>query len=212
MKTAGTILREAREAKAISLSAVEEATKIRVKFLQAIEADEYTQLPSLSYTKGFIKNYSEFLGLESRTVLAFFRRQTTETPKSNLLPKGVADPLNRSMLQLTPARFLAFVVATLVFVFLVYLGSQYQGLRRTPVLTIESPLNQAVVSEKRVDVLGQTDPDATVTINGISVLVGSDGKFFDQVNLDPGVNKITIVATSRLGKTTTVMREVGFSP
>jgi cytoskeletal protein RodZ len=212
MKTAGSILREARLAQNISLETVEKATKIRVRFLEAIEADTYEGLPSLSYAKGFIKNYSDFLGLDSRRVLAFFRRQNTDAPKSSILPKGVSEPLNRSTFQLTPGRFVTVLVGGLVGLFLVYLGFQYQGLRRAPGLDIESPTNQAVVSERRVDILGKTDPDATVTINGISVLVRSDGKFFDQVNLDPGVNVITIVATSRFGKTTTVTREVGLNP
>ncbi len=211
MKTAGSILRETRESKGISLSEVETATKIRVKFLEAIERDALIELPSLSYAKGFIKNYSDFLGLDSRTVLAFFRRQTTETPKSSILPKGVSESLNRSMFQLTPGRFLSFVVSGLVLVFLGYLGLQYGALRRAPMLDIESPTNQTVVSNRRVDILGKTDPDATVTINGTSVLIRSDGKFFDQVNLEPGVNVITIIATSRLGKTTTLIREVGLT-
>jgi cytoskeletal protein RodZ len=212
MKTTGSILKEARESQGISLSEVEIATKIRVRFLEAIEKDDYSILPSLSYAKGFVKNYSEFLGLNSGTVLAFFRRQTTDVSKSSLLPKGVSEPLNRSFFTLTPNRFLAALVAGLVGLFLVYLGLQYQGLRRLPQLEIDSPANQVVVVENRVDVLGKTDPDATVTINGISVLVRSDGKFFDQVDLEPGVNVITIVATSRLGKTATVVREVGRNP
>src|SRR3989338_2127969 len=161
MKTTGTILREARELQGISLSQVEDATKIRVKFLEAIEQDDYSFLPSFSYAKGFVKNYSDFLGLDSRMVIAFFRRQTTDTPKTSLLPKGVSDPLNRSPFQLTPGKFLTLLVAGLAALFLVYLGLQYQGLRRAPVLEIESPQNQEVVSQKRIDVLGKTDPDAT---------------------------------------------------
>lgn len=211
MKTAGTILREERERHGVSLYAVEEATKIRVKFLKAIEEDNYSGLPSLSYVKGFIKNYSDFLRLDSRRVLAFFRRQTTETSKSSIFPKGVTEPLNRSVFQLTPGRFLIFLVAGLVLLFLFYLGFQYQGIRRAPFLEIESPQNQVVVTEKRVEVLGKTDPDATVTVNGISVLVREDGKFFDQVRIEPGVNTIIVVATSRFGKVTTISREVGLT-
>jgi len=58
--------------------------------------------------------------------------------------------------------------------------------------------------------VGQTDPDATVTVNGRSVLVRSDGTFFEQVAIETGVNTITIVATSRLGKATTIVRQVGY--
>ncbi len=94
-------------------------------------------------------------------------------------------------------------------IFLGYLGLQYRKINQPASLSVESPTNQLVVRERRVDVLGRTDADATVTVNGISVLVRGDGKFFDQVSLDPGVNKITITATSRFGKTTTIVREVG---
>ena len=209
MKTVGQMLRETRESKSLTLEQVEEGTKIRQKFLAAIESDNFSLMPSLSYAKGFVKNYSEFLGLNSATVLAFFRRQTVEVTKSSLLPKGMGEPLNRSILQLTPARFITFIIFTLVSLFLLYLGLQYRTLQQAPTLVITEPINQAVVTDKRIDVLGQTDADATVTINGLSVLVRGDGKFFDQVNLENGVNKLTIVATSRLGKTVTKVLEIG---
>lgn len=210
MKTVGSILKEARVSQGYSLSEVEEATKIRQKFLVAIESDDYSRLPSVSYAKGFVKNYSEYLGLNSRTVLAFFRRQTVDPARSSLLPKSADVPIRGSWFQLTPGRFVGLLVAFFVCLFLVYLGFQYRALYQAPTLEIESPASSGlVVSERRIEVLGKTDPDATVTINGTSVLVRSDGKFFDQVNLETGVNKITITATSRFGKTTTVVREVG---
>lgn len=209
MKTVGSILREARSSKHLTLLQAEEATKIRLKFLQSIESDDYSGLPSLSYAKGFVKNYSEYLGLDSGMVLAFFRRQTAEVTRSSLLPKGVSDPLNKSLFQLTPGKFLAGILVALVLIFLGYLGFQYRKLNQPPSLTVQSPANQLVTAERRVDILGKTDPDATVTVNGINVLVRSDGKFFDQASLDSGVNKLTVIATSRFGKTTTVVREVG---
>jgi len=209
MKTVGSILKDARGAKNITLVQAESATKIRLKFLQAIESDDYSGLPSLSYAKGFVKNYSEYLELDSGRVLAFFRRQTAEVTRSSLLPKGVSGPIDRSLFQLTPGKFLAGILAALVLIFLGYLGFQYRKLNQPPGLSVDSPTNQLVTNERRVDILGKTDPDATVTVNGINVLVRGDGKFFDQVQLDSVVNKITIIATSRFGKTTTVIREVG---
>lgn len=209
MKTVGGILKERRESKKISLQDAERATKIRAKFLEAIEEDDYTKLPSISYAKGFVRNYSEFLGLNSDTTLAFFRRQTTDVSGSSLLPRKEHPALNKSRVQLTPGRFLAILLGVLVVIFLGYLVLQYRQLNVAPELSIATPTNQFVTSDVRIDLLGSTDPDATVTVNGVSILVRDDGKFFDQVSLEPGVNKITIVATSRFGKTTTVTREVG---
>ena len=66
------------------------------------------------------------MGLNSRTVLAFFRRQTIDVPKSSLLPRGMGEPLNRSLLQLTPGKFITLIVIVLVSLFLIYLGLQYR--------------------------------------------------------------------------------------
>lgn len=210
MRTVGTILRETREKKGLTLPAVEASTKIRKKYLEAMEDDQYNRLPSPAYAKGFVKNYSEYLGLNSKNMIAFFRRQIAEVPKSSLLPKGVADPLNKPVFRLTPGNFLAFILFGMVTMVLGYFGLQYQKLQQPPELVIESPKEQTVTSERRIDILGKTDPDATVTVNSVSVLVRSDGQFFDQIQLIPGVNKITILATSRYGKTNTVTREVAF--
>lgn len=212
MKTVGSTLKEARVSKGLTLTQVEHATKIREKFLDAIEADAFNKLPSPAYAKGFVRNYAAFLGLSTDQVMAFFRRQTAESPKASLLPKGVSDPLNAPLVTLTPGRFIGILVGLLLLVFFIYLGGQYHRLSLPPSLHLDSPQDQAVVVEKRVVVEGKTDSDATVMINGVSAIVRDDGRFYDQVPLELGVNKITIVVTSKFGKTTTVTREVGYQP
>ena len=56
------------------------------KVFIAIEADSYDLLPSVSYAKGFGKNYAEYLGVSSKDVLAFFRRQTADVSRQSMLP------------------------------------------------------------------------------------------------------------------------------
>ena len=208
MKTVGSILKEARIAKKLTLADVEKVTKIRAKFLDAIEQDAYQLLPSPIYAKGFVKNYGEYLGLENTRVMAFFRRQTDDVKRLNILPNKSED-IGSKGLRITPGRFITFVVGVFIFVFLIYFGFQYQKLYIPPTLTITTPVQESIVKEKKLDILGTTNPDATVMVNGISVTVRSDGRFFTQITLEPGVNTITILATSRYGKTTTVVRKVG---
>lgn len=210
MKTVGSILREARETKRLTLDHVEAATKIRSKFIAAMEADDYGSLPSLGYAKGFVKNYGEFLGIPTETLMAFFRRQTKEVSRSAILPKGVTESLNRTWFQMTPGRFLVLLLCALMVIFLSYLGLQYRQIQSQPKLVIEAPVAGVQVETKKVELLGRTDPDATVTVNDVSVLVRGDGKFFDQVTLEPGVNTITVTATSRFGKSTTVTRSITY--
>lgn len=209
MKTVGEMLRETRISRNISLEVAEKETKIRRSFLAAIESDDFTKLPSQAYAKGFLKNYSEYLGLNSKNMMAFFRRQTLEIPKASLLPSKPQENLTISKYRLTPARFVMLFIIGLLSLLLVYFGSQYRKLQIPPAVRLESPRTETTsTTSKRIDVLGQTDQDATVTVNGISVLVRGDGKFFDQVQVFPGKNTITITVTSRYGKTTTLVREV----
>jgi cytoskeletal protein RodZ len=212
MKTVGSILKEARLERKLSLDQMEQATKIRRKFLEALEADNYSSMPSLAYAKGFVKNYSKFLGLDIERVLAVFRRQNAEISKSSILPKRDIETLNASFFQLTPSRFVWIVISGLLLLFLMYFGLQYKKILAPPILNIESPKNNISVTDKRIDVMGVTDADATVTINGISALVRNDGKFFDRVTLDNGTNTVTVIATSRYGKTNSVIRSVILLP
>lgn len=212
MKTVGSVLKEGRLAKGLTPLDIEHAIKIREKFIIAIEADNFRALPSPSYAKGFVRNYSEYLGLPTEAVMAFFRRQMTEPTRTSLLPKGVSDPLNAPFLHLTPGRFLGILVSILLVVFFIYLGNQYYKISQPPNLIVDAPKNQVIVSERHVAVTGKTDSDATVMINGVSTVIRDDGQFYYQFAVDPGVNKITISAVSKFGKTTTVVREVGYQP
>lgn len=209
MKTVGQLLKETRIEKGLSVDQVSKATKIQKRFLEALESDEFKQIESQAYTIGFVKNYSEFLGLNSKNILAFLRRQTREVPKTTLLPKKTEESLQSSRIRLTPSRFLIVFVSCLLLLFVSYFAFQYQRLQSPPILIIEQPKEDTLTTDSpRIEVLGFTESDATISINGIGILVRNDGKFFDQVQLFPGENVISIIATSRYGKTTEIRKNV----
>src|SRR5215210_1217011 len=62
----GTSLREARLRKGLELTQAESATKIRGKYLLALEDEQFTQLPAQTYVKGFLRTYAEYLGLDGQ--------------------------------------------------------------------------------------------------------------------------------------------------
>ncbi len=71
----GSVLRKARNRRQIELSEVEAATRIRVRFLRAIETEEWEVLPGGVYTRGFIRTYAAFLGLDGDRLVGDYRRQ-----------------------------------------------------------------------------------------------------------------------------------------
>lgn len=70
----GPTLREARRRREIELSAIEEATRIRPRFLRAIENEEWDVLPGGVYTRGFIRTYAAYLGLDGDRLAEDYRR------------------------------------------------------------------------------------------------------------------------------------------
>ena len=65
----GKILREAREEKGLSVADVSAETKINKKYIQALEDGNYLLIPSQVYAKGFVKAYSNYLGLDAKSLV-----------------------------------------------------------------------------------------------------------------------------------------------
>jgi cytoskeleton protein RodZ len=62
----GSSLREARSRRQIGIAQVEQATKIRGKYLRALEEEQFDVLPSQTYVKGFLRTYADYLGLDGQ--------------------------------------------------------------------------------------------------------------------------------------------------
>ena len=75
MADIGATLREARIRARIDIGEVETRTKIRAKYLRAIENEEWDLLPGPVYAKSFLRTYGDYLGLDSRMLVDEFRRQ-----------------------------------------------------------------------------------------------------------------------------------------
>lgn len=60
----GSSLREARVRKGLDVPAAERETKIRAKYLRALEEETFDLLPSQAYVRGFLRSYADFLGLD----------------------------------------------------------------------------------------------------------------------------------------------------
>jgi cytoskeletal protein RodZ len=65
----GTLLREAREARALTLAEAQEATKINSRYLEALEDGRYDVLPSEVHVKGYLRNYARYLHLDPKPLL-----------------------------------------------------------------------------------------------------------------------------------------------
>jgi helix-turn-helix protein len=60
----GNSLREARERQGLGYPEIELATKIRAKYIRALEEEDFTSIPGDAYIRGFLRTYAEYLGLD----------------------------------------------------------------------------------------------------------------------------------------------------
>ena len=91
----GSVFREARNRRKIDLSEVEEATRIRVRCLRAIENEEWDVLPGGVYTRGFIRTYAGFLGLDGERLAEDYRK-SVEGAQRGQAPEPAAAPASQS--------------------------------------------------------------------------------------------------------------------
>lgn len=207
MKTVGQILHAARLRRKVDLEDVARITKIRSVFLGRIESDDYRSLPSGIVARGFIRNYSEFLGLDPDHVLAVFRRDFVENPAGQIVPRGIADPVSRPAFW-TPKTTVIAAVALIFTLFGTYLFYQYRQLTGPPDLVLTSPLPDAEISAPTVEIVGRTDPEATLVVNDQPIILEKGGAFSLRLPLNSGPNLISVTATSKSGKKSIITRTV----
>ncbi|GBC77495.1 Cytoskeleton protein RodZ [bacterium HR08] len=77
--TLGQELRRRREAKGIELQDIANATRVAVRFLRAIEEDDFASLPGGLFTRSFIRTYARHVGMDEEEAIARYYEQTGQT-------------------------------------------------------------------------------------------------------------------------------------
>ena len=133
-------LAAARERKGVDLVRAERDTKIRVRYLSALERGDYRDLPGAVYTKGFLRNYAIYLGLDPEDVLRQWRRERGDQvgPEPIIVPPRPLDEPARP-LRFSPSIVVAALLTVGVVLFFVYLSSQLLRYSKPPELTVSNP-------------------------------------------------------------------------
>jgi cytoskeleton protein RodZ len=120
MPEIGETLREARMRRRIDMTEVETATKIRGKYLRALENEEWHLLPGPTFVKTFLRTYAEYLGLDSRLLVEEYRQRYERPSTQDLTPfaagrtRGRAGRRRRRLAALGPALVVGACVVLLL--------------------------------------------------------------------------------------------------
>lgn len=84
MSGIGEQLRKAREAKGLSISDIEKATKIQSRYLEAIENNDFDKLPGDFYVRAFIRQYAQIVGLDGKELLSQYQGEVANEVTSDV--------------------------------------------------------------------------------------------------------------------------------
>lgn len=193
----------ARERKGVDLYRAERDTKIRARYLAALERGDYRELPGAVYTKGFLRNYALYLGLDPDDVLLQWRRERGDPKEPQALmavPRPLAAP--RKGLTFSPSLVVFALLTAAVLVFAGYLGVQLLRFAKPPTIAVSQPASAVIDLDEDTETFvfqGTTIPGGSVTVTTADqerrANADSAGRWSLQVDLRRGENRFEITAT-----------------
>jgi cytoskeletal protein RodZ len=209
MDELGQILRQARENKGLTIEEAFEKTRINAQYLDAMENGEYSVLPSSTHTRGFLRNYARFLGLDPAPLLErysqsqSYQRQvqssqevaeepTTALPIQQVDEQPFFDPVNVEVdfgSRRDPESAVRLVIIAALIIALVLVGNRF-----LPLLLNDSDGSEAItegITEAVQNLVGdEVTPEGAL---GNASMEEEDG------SATPDATEQSITSTSRTG-------------
>ncbi len=210
----GALLGAARVARGLDLADVARDTRVPLRHLAAIEADDHDHLPALPYAIGFVKAFARVVGVDPDMAGAHFRAETNKAAHVPAVP--TMSPLDERRL---PPRsvVVASVVALLVVVGLIVAwsaGTFDRASTTAPVIAIVPPVAApsataspaatlpapAVATVSGIPATATSMPPPASSAGGTVVITASEDAWFKVSVFDPTAHKVVTVKTGVLAK------------
>lgn len=198
MKTIGEIISHHRQKQGWSQERLAKSTLVPLNCIQALEADKFDDLPTNTLTQGYVQLIAQALHIPTETALALLRRDLPKSQPANLWSHSERFPLGYKRWW-RPQIFSLISVGFFLLVALGFLLFQWRRLSDVPDLAISNLVNQSII-ESPIEISGQTDPQATLTINTQIVSLDPQGRFKFELALPPGERTIVIQSTDSRGR------------
>lgn len=211
-ESVGALLRQAREEAGLTVRAVSDRTKIPEKYLIRFEDDAHHDLADDVYTKIYLKAYSKFLGFETAAFLEHYRKERT---RYGIPAAGMERPdrhpqvaVDRKFLVVTPKVVQLAAIGVLAFGLVGWLGKEVKAIIAPPAINLVSPQDGFVTYDRSIAIDGTTEREVALSINGKQLSPDDTGKFHDTIDLQEGMNVISITGAKKHSKSSGVTRRV----
>ncbi|MBN1179432.1 MAG: DUF4115 domain-containing protein [Anaerolineae bacterium] len=199
MQNIGKWLQTAREAKGLTLDDVENVTKIRSRYLKALESGDYSAIPGgEAQTRGFLRRYAGLLGLPTDEAISRYEQETTgRVPVLTAPPPEPEKPAPSSFsLDLTPSRLAMWQIAAIAgVVLLLALGGWWlvstvwpEAAAPTPTQVAQAgtawPTIEATASVIGADATGEAVPTFPANPEGVTLTLEPQEHVWVRVTVD----------------------------
>ncbi len=217
MKSVGEILKKERLRQNLMISQIASLIKTKEKNIIAIEENNFTVFNEEIYALSYVRDYAEILGLNPDEITPYFRRtielqrlkNPEKTSKAEILTQEslIASKLNSAGKNISK-NILSIGTFLIIALFIGFLIFEYQRNILHPELVVSFPSKDIKVKTKTIEVLGKTDPENKIFVNGKEIKLNGNGNFKIKISLEKGINKITIKSINAYEKITEVTRYI----
>lgn len=213
-----TLLRQAREQRELGREEVALRIKVPCRFIERIEEGRYHEISDDVYSRIYLKAYCVFLGMDVTEVQGMYRIERVALQKRHGEMVGIEG--NKHPRKSIPIRHLVaapkvvrIAIIVLVTVGLaIYFTIALKKIVVPPNISLSSPRDGFVTSERSISVMGKTEPEVQLLINGTQITTDANGNFQDTLTLHEGLNTITITGSKKYSKEMTVTRRIIVQP
>lgn len=198
-ETLGEYLAAGRSAAGLSLERLADELSVSPKYLKALENNNFEILPPEVYTFGLLKRYCKLLNLEERRALRLFKNKRSRKNVSFFSrPVIYRNFLDRT---LTYRNFIFLLIFTLLCSLGFYLIKTLYPLYTNPYFELDNPeLCSRTVGEENIKISGTIKPEEKIWINNEEINPDKDGRFYSDIFLKEGENKIKIKVLNKFGR------------
>jgi cytoskeletal protein RodZ len=176
----GNTLKQARESRELPLREIEWATKIKSSYLEALEAEDFENLPAPVYARGFLRTYARYLDLDPDPLIAEYNQQAVAA--NEIVSTRPAVRPDRRPFALTPGMIVGAVCVVLLAVFLLYVKGQFDHYQASLVTATSTPSVRITPAPSPSD-SPAVSPTAS-PVKGIQVAIRLDARTWIKVLVD----------------------------
>lgn len=195
LKNPGEMLLEARQSRYINLDEAARDLNIPFKYLDALEHNNFKDLPDKKYLKVVLKNYCRYLKLDFSGLWPMLKNN------QNFSSLKKSEKVENKYFTAWPNLIRKIVMVIIVAAILFFLVIKVEQIFAPPLLDISYPYDGLIVNSRQIKLTGRSQSEVELVINNKEIFVDGQGNFETTIDLQKGLNLIKINAKKRYSRT-----------